>query len=141
KKLATGLDDTTILLWDLVLSPDRTESAAKSPKDLPMNWHRLASQDARQARRAIWALIASPDQTLPFLKRLMWPATEESTKRVRDLIANLDDSKFAVREAAAKALRELGMDAEPAMRQALQNTPSPELRRRLEALLAILPAP
>ena len=55
------------------------------------------------------------------------------------LIAALDGDDFAMREKASKDLGELGVSAEAALRKALQNKPSPEVERRIKALLEQLP--
>jgi hypothetical protein len=56
----------------------------------------------------------------------------------RKLLADLDGDSFEAREAAVKRLKELGLQAEPALRAALQAKPSLEQKRRIEALLAEL---
>jgi hypothetical protein len=57
----------------------------------------------------------------------------------RKLLADLDGDSFERREAAVKRLKELGLQAEPALRAALRAKPSPEQKRRIEAVLAALP--
>jgi HEAT repeat protein len=54
------------------------------------------------------------------------------------LITDLDSNNFPVREAAAKALAEVGGPAEPALHKALKGRATPEARRRLELLLNAL---
>src|SRR5262249_30004418 len=54
--------------------------------------------------------------------------------RVGQLIADLDHEVFAIREAASQTLKQMGDLAEPSLRKALDNGPSPEVRRRLEQL-------
>jgi hypothetical protein len=48
---------------------------------------------------------------------------------------DLDTNQFAVRESAKQELEKLGEIAAPACRKALEQKPSVEARRRLEALL------
>jgi hypothetical protein len=55
---------------------------------------------------------------------------------VARLVADLDGSDFAQREAAGRELEALRDQAEAALRQALAARPSPEARKRLQALLA-----
>jgi len=57
-------------------------------------------------------------------------------KRIERLLADLDGNEFAAREAAERELTELGDRAEPRLRQALEDKPSLEMRRRLQAILA-----
>ena len=54
---------------------------------------------------------------------------------MRRLIAALDDEDFEAREKASAGLAKLGAKAEPAVREALRGSPTPEVRQRLEAVL------
>jgi hypothetical protein len=54
------------------------------------------------------------------------------------LIADLDNDDFARREAASKQLAAFGAQAEPALRKALADTQSAEVRSRIQALLKAL---
>ena len=59
-------------------------------------------------------------------------------KRVRRLIADLDDEQFATREAASRELQGLDPLAEAALRRALEDKPSAQTRKQVEMLLGIL---
>ena len=59
-------------------------------------------------------------------------------QRVAKLIAQLDDDDAIMREKATEELKALGPAAEPAMRQALEKSPSPEVNFRLKLLLGHL---
>src|SRR5262249_58814508 len=65
------------------------------------------------------------------------PADGPTARTLAKLIANLDDDRFDVREAATQELRRLGSAAEPALRKALEGKPSAEARRRIGGLLEI----
>jgi hypothetical protein len=54
------------------------------------------------------------------------------------LIADLDSRTFAAREKASRELEALDKLVQPALRRALQGHPSPEVRMRVERLLAKL---
>ena len=56
-------------------------------------------------------------------------------------MADLDSEEFAVRQKASKELEKLGPEVEPIFREVLAGSPSPEVRKRLEALLARSPLP
>jgi hypothetical protein len=62
-----------------------------------------------------------------------------SPERLAQLLANLDSDEFATREQATKEMEALGDTAEPALRTALEKSPSAEARRRIDRLLARLP--
>jgi hypothetical protein len=64
------------------------------------------------------------------------PVPRETPASVRQLVADLDDEAFAVRQKAEEELEKLGPLAESAVRQALADRPSTEERRRLESLLS-----
>jgi hypothetical protein len=61
--------------------------------------------------------------------------------QVAKLLAELDDEAFAVRERASSELAKRAKALEPVLRQARTNAASPEVRRRLDALLGALPSP
>jgi RNA polymerase sigma factor (sigma-70 family) len=131
--LASGQRDTTILLWDVAAARGKL---VPPTHDLDHLWADLAEDDARRAHTAIWALVAVPGQAVPFLKERLRPAEATDPQRIRQLIADLDREQFQVRESAARQLRALGEEAEPLLRDALKGSPSPEARKRIEALLA-----
>jgi hypothetical protein len=58
--------------------------------------------------------------------------------RVRTLVRQLDDSRFAAREGAERALRQMGLPAVPLLRAELKRPGSLEQIRRLERLVAEL---
>jgi hypothetical protein len=61
--------------------------------------------------------------------------------RLARLIADLDSDTFGTRDVAERELARLGHAAEPALRMALNGSPSAEHRRRVERLLEALGAP
>lgn len=137
-RLATGLWDGSILIWDLEPQTWRAGHALKdlAPRDLERLWADLAGEDAAKAYQAVGTLASLPAKAVPFLKGHLRPTPALDAKQVRRLIADLDSPEFAVREAAEKKLASFGEQAEPALRQALESKPSLEMRRRLEALHA-----
>ena len=129
---------TLLAAWVVVGSwfPVRATAAEERPAADLVLWEDLASRDAAKGYRAIWALVGTGDRAVQFLKgRLLTAAVEPN---IRKLIEELDDKRFAVREAASRELRKLGPAAGPALREALQKPPSAEVRRRVSALLAQL---
>ena len=82
------------------------------------------------------ALAATPGPTVAWLRSRLSPVAAPDDKRLARLIADLDSDHFPVREQAAGELGLLGPVAEPALRQTLKGTPSAEVKRRLERLLA-----
>jgi WD40 repeat protein len=117
KLLATGGEDTTVLVWDIGLVR------------LDLAWREL-SQGGPPAHQP-----ADAARTIAFLKdKLTQAATAE--KRVSALLADLDADAFDAREKATAALKELGPSAEPALRDALLKPVSAEVRSRIQQILS-----
>ena len=60
--------------------------------------------------------------------------TEHEAKRLHGLIVQLDDDSYELREAASLAIAQMGLVAEPALRQAQAESHSPEVRLRCKTL-------
>jgi HEAT repeat protein len=75
---------------------------------------------------------------VPLLRERLRPAVAAPADVTRPLLTDLDSNSFERREQASKHLRELGYQAGPALRKALEGNPSLEQRRRIEELLAAL---
>jgi hypothetical protein len=112
-----------------------TLGSRSSAQEMERLWDDLAGRDAARAYGAVWALTAAPERAVPFLKERL-RADSGDARRIRRLIADLDDRRFAVREAASRDLARLGPAAAPALRDALRDTPSPEVQKRITTLLA-----
>jgi hypothetical protein len=72
---------------------------------------------------------------LPYLKAKLKPVPAVDSKRLTQLIADLDSDVFANREKATKELQNLGEAAEPALNNAFANPPSLEVKRRVREVL------
>jgi WD40 repeat protein len=136
--LASGLADTTTLLWDLA-SMNRDlhngENTSLDQRELKSLWNDLADTDARKAFLAIHRLAADPKEAVPFLRELLRPVPPIDGRKFKELVVNLDSGVFAEREQATRELARLGSRAALALREALAGAPSLEFRRRAEALL------
>src|SRR5262249_42762659 len=137
KTLASGSRDTTALVWDVASLTGRKgdQPAELEARQLEALWTDLAGDDAVKAYRAVQELAAAPGQAVPFLKEHLRPASAAERNQIARLLADLDSEKFAVRGPATAELEKLGESAEPALRQALEGQPSPEVRRRVGSLL------
>jgi RNA polymerase sigma factor (sigma-70 family) len=136
--LASGSLDYTALVWDVTgLCPDGKWSAQDVPaEEVERLWAALAGTDGPRAHRAVWRLATASRQSVPFLAERLRPVSRVEDERLARLTTDLDSDQFAVRNRAQKELSQLGELAEPAVRRALAGQCSPEVRRRLEALLA-----
>jgi hypothetical protein len=138
--LVSASEDTTLLVWDLT-GGDREPPGELSQKDLQAAWDDLGDADAIKAYRAIWKMAAAPEQTVPFLQQQLQPASAGDVQQIARWVAQLDSDRFADREQAIRELERVGELAEPALRKALDDQPSLELRRRVEGLLQKLDGP
>jgi HEAT repeat protein len=77
-------------------------------------------------------LALAPKQSLPFLKKRLWPAAPADAQQVAQLIADLNSDSFAVRDKAGRTLEELG---EAALRKTMDANPPLEVRKRVDQLL------
>jgi hypothetical protein len=104
-------------------------------------WEELCSADDARAYRAIRRLGSSGPRGAAFLKSQLQGENRLDEQRIRRLIAQLDDNDFTTREKASAELAKLGRRAERALRQALEQEDSAELRRRVKRLLERLSTP
>ena len=136
KTLASASEDNTVLIWDVSsLLADPRPSIDLSPEALDALWADLAGAEAGKAYQAICKMSAASQQSTELLRRKLEPIPAADAKRIERLISELDDQQFVVRKTAAQALEELKELGEPALRKALDGSPSIETRRRLEQLL------
>jgi WD40 repeat protein len=138
--LASVGDDTTALVWEV--GPPEKGGAAKrlSAKELAALWGDLAAEDAAVAGRAVWELAGAEGGAVALLRGRLAPAPRPDAKRIDRLIAELDSDDFQTRQRASAELEKLGEAAAPALRRVAANSPSVEVRRRAEELLARLTA-
>jgi RNA polymerase sigma factor (sigma-70 family) len=135
--LASAAGDSTILLWDITgrQKEGKLRHTALTPPQLESCWKDLAHEDAAKAYDAVSALVAAPEQAVPFLKKHLSPVPRQDAKIVARLIADLDSDDFVVRQRAAEELRKFGDTVASDLRKALDRKPSLEIRRRLQQLL------
>jgi hypothetical protein len=131
-RLVTGSYDTTALVWDLASIAGSSRPRAE---EFPRLWETLRG-NAGPAFGAIVSLQRGGNDSVAWLEKRLSPAVAPEQRRLEGFIAKLDDDRFAVREQAARELQGLGDLAVPALRRALDNRPSLEVRRRIERLLA-----
>ncbi len=143
KTLISGGTDTTALVWDVaaLLEAGRRRPPAPSPRQLEALWKDLGADDSARADQAGWTLAGSPPQTLAFLKSRLHPVAPVDARQVARLILDLEHDQYAVRQQATAALEKLGEQAEAALRKALKENSSPEVHKRVEALLARIEGP
>jgi hypothetical protein len=142
KMLISGGEDTTILFWDVaaVTLRGRRELRLRAEEWEPL-WTDLANVDAVTAHKAVAQLTAAPG-TVAVLSNRLRPSPKLDAKRLEQLLSDLDNQEFSVRQKASKEIEKLGDAALSAVEQALarQNS-SVEMRRQLELLQSHLSVP
>jgi outer membrane protein assembly factor BamB len=136
--LASASRDTTVLVWDLT---GLRRAGDARPAESARLWDELAATESERAVRSLWQLVKTPRLALPLLRERLRPAPVVNEEQFAAWIKDLDSDRFETRENATRALEKLEEAGAPLLRKALQTSPSAEVRRRLEALLARLDAP
>jgi WD40 repeat protein len=136
--LVAASEDAPCLIWDVTgHSPaGRLTAETLSPARLEECWAVLHGNDARAAYLALWTLVAASRQSVPFLVGKLRPVEALEPIRLARLVAGLDADVFADREQAEADLAKLGEKVEPVLRKLSKESPSAEVRRRSEGLLA-----
>jgi WD40 repeat protein len=134
-RLASASADTTALIWDLT-KLERPAPAAKTltPAELDLCWQALLSKDAAQAFTAIRDLAAAPKQAVALIKEKVQPAAAVEQKRIDELISQIDDAQYKVREKATNELYKIGEPIIPSLDTALTGNLTLETKRRLEEI-------
>lgn len=135
--LAAGSRDKTALVWDVArrMKKEKVSLPGRGAQALERLWVDLASEEVATAYRAMWTLRAAGEQALPFLRERLRLATAFDERRVKQLIGDLDSDHLATRQRAETELAKRGWVVESALRRALNEKPSPEMRKRLTALV------
>jgi hypothetical protein len=128
RRLVVGHPDTTLTVWDFEAVE---QSAVGASPTAPDPWERLANRDARTGLAAVRQLAADPTAAVPLLQRRFRP----DRARITRLIADLDDPRFPVRDAASKELAATADAAEPVLREAVETSGSAEVRERVGRIL------
>jgi hypothetical protein len=139
RRLVSGLSDSTLLVWDV--PPGANPPIKLAAEDLAKAWNDLAGSDAPRAFRARWILASAPEETLGLLTKHLRRARPADAHRLRRLLTDLESDQFSVREKAQEEVQKLGDLAEPVLKQTLENKPTLEMRRRVQALLERLRGP
>jgi WD40 repeat protein len=128
----------TALVWHLAPRGGTLNDPGQAlgPRTLDFLWEDLAALEAAPGYRAIWTLLASPGEAVPFLEeRLLGSVPAAEVERVRQLLIDLGSNRFAVREKAGAELARMGEQVRPALMRVAALPPTPEVRRRAVELL------
>jgi RNA polymerase sigma factor (sigma-70 family) len=134
KTALSSASDGQTYLWDL-----RPKADDKGRQPLEVSWANLASGDASLAYRAVWALSEQPGAA-EFLATKISAVKAIDERTLTSLLDDLNSDNFRTREAATKALRELGDRAAGGLTEALKKSPPLEPAQRMRQLLDALDA-
>ena len=133
-------DDGTLLCWDLrPTGPEIAEVADKTNRE--GLWADLSGEDAAKAYEAEFHLALGGMETVAFLRDRLKPVRDEVPREVARLVADLDHDDFPVRVEASRRLLKHGAQAENALRKALEENPTPEVRIRGETIVRAVGPP
>jgi WD40 repeat protein len=127
-------NDQTVRTWDLEGRGMAVKTRRLPDRQVETCWSALARSDGRGAFDAMADLIAAPEQTMALFRTRLKAAQSPNQQKIADLVAQTNDTKYAVREQATRTLEKLGEEAEGPLRKAMQSGPL-ESRRRAERLL------
>jgi WD40 repeat protein len=144
KTLASGSNDSTVLLWDVAeLTKPRGpgEKIKITAAEMGRLWKDLGDGDAGKAFQAIGTLTEAQAEAVAFLKGQLKPVAPVDAKVLDNLMEDLNSDVYKVREKANLDLEKLGDLAGPILKLRLAGKPSLEMRQRIEKLLAKLNGP
>lgn len=136
---ASGVRDTSVIAFELgsVLFP-QTE---RKPLSFDEIWNGLAASTADTSLCATSQLIQRSAEFMPQLQQLVTTETlSASNDNVTKLVQQLNSPNFRSREIASEHLMTLREQAEPQMRQSLNQTLPVESRYRIQRILGDQPA-
>ena len=138
RRLATGMGDGTILLWDLAGRVGETAPKGKpGTQELEDLWKTLNERDGRAGLRAMQRFARCPGSCRGDVSQIPQtrPRRTVSADTLGKWIANLDSDNFDEREQASKELESLRKSVEEPIQKALMGNVAPEAKRRLTELL------
>ncbi|MBL8795199.1 MAG: sigma-70 family RNA polymerase sigma factor [Planctomycetia bacterium] len=141
KTLASGNQDTTVLVWDLYRPTAEEQLRAERLDETKLTalGTELGQVEAASGYGAVRTLLANPRVGLAYLRQSLQPIAGPTPERLARLVADLSAEQFASRQQAEQALEALAELAEPTLKQTLAGQPPLEVRQRVERLLARLP--
>jgi WD40 repeat protein len=140
KRLASGLRDTTAIVWDV---PKAAQNGAFANAPLPAAdaaalWDELESSDAKAATAAIVRLAQDPAQAVALSEQRISPARPVDEQVLAELIRQLDAEEFTDRRAAFDKLAAYGAVIAPRLKATVARAESGEVKLRCGELLNLM---
>ncbi len=136
----SGSADTSILLWDTTwLKKEGTlTKLTLNSAELKTAWIDLASEEAGRGFQALWKLVASSGDAVPFLGSHLFLIDPD---RVDKLFGDLNSDQYKIRTDATKELEKYGMWMKGRLLTMHKNPPTLEVQRRIDQMLEKLNVP
>ncbi|MFO0807291.1 MAG: WD40 repeat domain-containing protein [Gemmataceae bacterium] len=135
RRLITGSQDTTCLVWDMARLAPAPRKRAVTGSDLLKDWDALRDRDAAKAYRSHWNLVGGGAATVEFMREQLKAGKAGDSGQASRWVLELDSPKYAARERATAALIGMLDEAEALLRQTLATTDSAEVRQRVRMIL------
>ena len=137
RRLIAGGTGMNALIWDISLAGAAPVSPDPTPDERAKLWSDMLEISAQTSLPAMRRLAAHPEITVALFRTTLKPAASTNDDALLDqLVTDLGNEKFAVREAAFRRLDELGERAVVGLRARLANISDAEPRARVMRLLA-----
>lgn len=134
-KLVSTAQDGTVLVWEVAgkLSGKVPDSEVGG---LDEAFRLLGSSDAARAQQGMELLYRRPAESIKLCSERIAVPTATPGEKVTQLIANLDNDDFPVRQAAVKDLEGIGGEAIAALRTVADKSTSPESRKLASEIIS-----
>ena len=120
-----------------VLGAAEPPAPAADANALAALWDDLGSPKSSKVATAALKLVREGDSAVGFLgRKLEVRKTVVNAERIAQLLRELDANSWQRREKAQEELSRIGPPVAPFLREQLQKKPSPEVRVRVQAILA-----
>jgi len=139
KELRTA-DEMLAWWWSFPLEEAVIRPTELDQKKLPALWNALGGEEGPEAYRATRAMAGGGERAAAFLTERVSTVSIDD-KRLKALIADLDDDTYAVRAKAFEELSRIAPVARSALEEAQKPKPSAEVRASIELLLAACDCP
>jgi WD40 repeat protein len=135
--LASGNEDTTILIWDItgLRSGGSSHRQPLAKQQAAAAWQALCNLDASKAQTAMWALATSPTEAIPLLRDRLRPRQPLTRERIIQLITALSSDRFRERKQAEAELIKLEELPVAEIQRTLAGNAGLDVRQRLESIL------
>lgn len=127
-----------LLLWAWLTGPHAPQHNLARGPGAERLWRVLATRNEARAQQAVRLLAARPGLTVAWLRQRLAAVPRANPRQIARWIGDLDRGRYRVRRHAARQLKILAEQAEPALRQAALAGPSPEVRHTAHVLLTQL---